>query len=164
MFWKSSRRPVTSLWVYIWFVVSQTRLSLGLSNTRCSASVSSTTPRLEARCPPRSLMTEMMVSRASRATWATSSRDRDFRSAGWSTRSSILPSIGPSTRRRNMGGYRYRAKRAFLQPSLVLRTSGCQEAGRRRACFRLPWSPQHRCSREGGTANSVRFCDILCDS
>ena len=57
--------------------------------------VSSTTPRLEAQVSaPLADDRDDGLSRLS-ATWATSSRDRDFRSAGWSTRSSILPPSDP---------------------------------------------------------------------
>src|SRR6267378_6606483 len=47
-----SRGRVSSLWTYAWWPVSQRRRSLGLSNTRWSARVSSTTPRLGPRWPP----------------------------------------------------------------------------------------------------------------
>ena len=39
---KPSSRPVTSLWTYDWWPVSQTMASRGESKTRCRASVSST--------------------------------------------------------------------------------------------------------------------------
>mmetsp|Transcript_14551 Transcript_14551/g.24660 ORF Transcript_14551/g.24660 Transcript_14551/m.24660 type:complete len:206 (-) Transcript_14551:490-1107(-) len=47
-----SRRPVRILCGYDWWPTSQITLSSGRSNTLCSATVSSTTPRLEPRWPP----------------------------------------------------------------------------------------------------------------
>src|SRR5437660_63793 len=47
-----SRGRVSSLWTYAWWPVSHRMRSFGLSNTRCSARVSSTTPRLGPRWPP----------------------------------------------------------------------------------------------------------------
>ncbi len=45
-------RPVSSLCTYAWCPTSQISLSFGKSKNRCSAIVSSTAPRFEARCPP----------------------------------------------------------------------------------------------------------------
>src|SRR4051794_12178746 len=45
-------RPVSILCTYAWCPVSQSRTSCGDSNTRCSAMVSSTTPRFGPRWPP----------------------------------------------------------------------------------------------------------------
>ena len=44
-------RPVTILWTYAWWPVSHRIRSCGESNTRCSARVSSTAPRLGPRWP-----------------------------------------------------------------------------------------------------------------
>ena len=47
-----SFRPVSSLCTYDWWLTSHTNLSFGVSNTRCIATVNSTTPRFGPRCPP----------------------------------------------------------------------------------------------------------------
>src|SRR5438309_6994064 len=57
-------------------------MSRGESKTRCSASVSSTTPRLEPRCPPFTDTAWTMNSRISRARVVSSGSPRRRRSAG----------------------------------------------------------------------------------
>ena len=49
---EKSCRPVSSLCTYDWWPVSKMIGSFGESKTRCSAIVSSTTPRFGPRCPP----------------------------------------------------------------------------------------------------------------
>ncbi len=39
---------------------------------------------------------------------------------------------------------------------------GAAPRGRKKSVLQIARRPQHRCSRESGKANSVRFCDILC--
>src|SRR5262249_5557023 len=68
-------------------------LSRGESNTRWSASVSSTAPRLGARCPARRATGWMMTWRISAARRLSSARERDLRSAGEWMFSSIIPSL-----------------------------------------------------------------------
>src|SRR5437879_6209274 len=57
-------------------------MSWGESNTRCRASVSSTTPRLEPRCPPRADTVPTISSRISAARAPRASPSRRRRSAG----------------------------------------------------------------------------------
>ena len=47
-----SRRPVRILWMYAWCPTSHMILSSGVLKTWWSATVNSTTPRLDPRCPP----------------------------------------------------------------------------------------------------------------
>ena len=85
-----SRRPVTILWTYTWWLTSQSMRSLGESNCRCSASVSSTTPRFEARWPPPPIPWIVLTSssRISPASCSNSLDERARRSSGESILSS----------------------------------------------------------------------------
>src|SRR6266567_7051979 len=82
-----SRGRVSSLWTYAWWPVSHRIRSLGLSNTRWSARVSSTTPRLGPRWPPvlETVATRNCRISSARARKSTSLRER--RSAGSEIRS-----------------------------------------------------------------------------
>ena len=59
-----------------------TILSRGTSNTRCSASVNSTTPRLEAKCPPRCATVSIISRRISVASSVKSACESSFKSCG----------------------------------------------------------------------------------
>src|ERR1700754_2051086 len=77
-----SWRPVSILCTYAWGPVSQISVSRGESTTRCSAMVSSTTPRLGPRCPPvreTEATSSLRISAARGASWSAPSR---LRSAG----------------------------------------------------------------------------------
>ena len=87
---KRSRRPVNILWTYVWWLTSQTSLSYGRSSTRCSASVSSTTPRFGARCPPLTAHVSTSIWRISQARVSMSARSRRLTSAGEAIFSTII--------------------------------------------------------------------------
>src|SRR3989475_11256451 len=78
----SPARPVTSLCTYAWWPVSHTIASFGLSNTRCNAKVSSTTPRLGERGPPVREVCSTRNVRTSVASSLSRAASRAFRSAG----------------------------------------------------------------------------------
>jgi hypothetical protein len=72
------RRPVRILCGYAWCPTSQMILSWGVSNTWCSATASSTTPRLELRWPPVLDTVCTTSARSSAASCSSSAVDRFF--------------------------------------------------------------------------------------
>src|SRR5699024_3594878 len=79
---KRSRRPVKILCTYAWWPVSKIRGSDGASKTRCSAIVSSTTPRLGPKCPPVAETFSIKNSRIPCASCSSLPSSSNFRSAG----------------------------------------------------------------------------------
>src|SRR3954451_7331505 len=75
-------RPVSILCTYAWCPVSQSRTSCGEENTRCSAMVSSTTPRFGPRWPPVRATDVTRCSRISVASASSSERRSLLTSAG----------------------------------------------------------------------------------
>ena len=88
---KRSCRPVSSLCAYAWCPVSQTMRSVGLVSTRCSATVSSTTPSELPRWPPVTATVSMMVERSSWHSTRASAWLMPSRSSGpWISRSVVM--------------------------------------------------------------------------
>src|SRR5205823_12178582 len=77
-----SSRPVNILCTYPWWLTSITNRSRGVSNTRCSAMVNSTTPRFGPRCPPVCERTLIKSSRTSCASCGRSCSRSALISAG----------------------------------------------------------------------------------
>ena len=74
--------PVIILCVYDWCPTSHTILSFGVLNVLCSASVNSTTPKFDARCPPFSATTSIIYFLISSASCFFSSIFSFFMSSG----------------------------------------------------------------------------------
>src|ERR1700694_4761946 len=105
--------------------------SRGLSNTRWSASVSSTTPRLGERCPPVSEMCSIRNSRISVARVSSCDADRPRRSAGDLIVSSKDVSL--TVRLTGLGSHQFRQLNADPGPS-----AGGRPGDRRQVALVVP--------------------------
>ena len=130
-------RPVRILWTYTWWLTSQMILSFGESKSRCRAMDSSTTPRLEARCPPPPMQSTVSTRnwRTSPASSSSCSYVRPRRSRGPSTRSRIW--VKPGSLLAGPVGHEPRWTAVRWLTSFEVRQKGTY--GRPRCGSRLAW-------------------------